>query len=124
MNLNSYNEKLREQISELVLENELLKSLLDRLLGSNDTSEDKTYPFWFIGVNNYGRGVKILSGIWFSKEDAENHLKSKEKTHTYPIDASVICWSSYQSISGLCGLMRDARLALDQSEFSKWKTKK
>lgn len=61
-------------------------------------NEATAFPYWAIvtntGAANPGRKV-IHAGIWFSREDAENHLTAR--SYAYPKKATVYCFSGHPS---------------------------
>lgn len=81
-----------------------------RLFEHGDKNDGTDCPFWYVAVNGGAilrRPVMISHGIWFSREAAEEHLKSKK--HRYPKTAYVYCDSAHDSPTGLRGLMEFVR---------------
>mgnify|MGYP001809890666 CR=1 FL=1 len=71
--------------------------LAEIILSASD-NEATACPFWYIAVKGgsvqRGRNT-ILRGVWFSREEAEAHLRLK--AHRYPKTAFVYCDSGHDS---------------------------
>lgn len=94
-----------------------LKRIVDLLFSRTD-SEATSFPFWYVAEKGaFGRTTMVSRGIWFSREEAEKHLKAK--AHRYGKKAFVYCDSAHDSYSGLGELYRlaeEAKRALEAKD--------
>jgi hypothetical protein len=95
---------------------QIAKRMAELLLGNSRDNEATAFPYWFVAVRagSVG-GVRMVSkGIWFNREDAEDHLR--KMAYRYPKKAFVYCDSAHDSYTGLrllYGLAKDLRAHLE-----------
>lgn len=85
------------------------------LIFSRTDTEATAFPFWYVAEKSgFGRIAMVSKGIWFSREQAEEHLRAK--AHRYGKRAFVYCDSAHDSYGGLRELYALARKAKDELE--------
>jgi len=105
----------------------LLQKIRRLLFQHEGKTEATSYPFWFVALKGgviFRKPVMVSRGIWFSREAAEEHLRSN--AYHYSKKAFVYCESACGSPTGLRGLFElskeqdDGWIPIDQCP-EEWK---
>lgn len=76
----------------------MISAIRKLVLGERRDNENFSFPYWVIVQPRWGNDI-LLAGVWFSREDAEHHLKCHGDV--FGRRAVVRCMSAVRAESGL-----------------------
>ena len=82
----------------------MIAAIRKLVLGERRDNENFSFPYWVIVQPRWGNDI-LLAGVWFSREDAEHHLKCHGDV--FGRRAVVRCMSAVRAESGLRKLYLD-----------------